>query len=75
LLGAFLLGCKKIVTVDLHDVAPMIVIEGNVTNSPGPYNILVSRTVNYSSPIEFSAVSGAIVRLTDSTNGVTELLP
>ena len=74
MLAVLLCGCNKVVTVELNDVAPTIVIEGNVTDEPGPYYVLVSRTVNYSAPSEFSPVSGAMVRLTDSTNGVTELL-
>jgi hypothetical protein len=74
LLASFAVGCRKVIAVDLRDVAPVIVIEGNVTNGPAPYKVVVSRTVDYSAANSFSPVSGAIVNMTDSTNQLSEQL-
>lgn len=67
LLGAlFLGGCEKIVTIDLNKAEPRLVIEGNVSDQPGPYTVLLSKTGNYFEPaLVFPTVSNALVVLTD----------
>jgi hypothetical protein len=67
-------ACKKVIWVDLKDVAPQIVIEGNITDLPGPYQVQISKTVNFSADNVFPPVSEAIVQITDSTAGVSEIL-
>ena len=42
-----LLSCKKIVTLKLNNVPAAIVIQGNVTNGPGPYYVAISQPVSY----------------------------
>ena len=75
LLGLFtILACKKIIQVDLADVKPRIVIEGNITDGPGPYQVLLSQTVNFSANNTFPPVTGATVTITDSNAGKTEQL-
>jgi Domain of unknown function (DUF4249) len=69
-----ILACKKVVRVDLVDVTPRIVIEGNITDGPGPYRVLVSQTVNFSANNTFPPVTGASVTITDSNSGKTEQL-
>lgn len=71
-LGA--VACKKVIQVDLNNATPQIVIEGNVTNGPGPYQVLISRSVDFSASNTFPPVSGATVSIIDSTTGVVELL-
>ncbi len=63
-------GCKKVIQVDLNDAAPQIVIEGEVTNGGGPFQIKISKTVNFSATNTFPPVSGALVQVRDSNNGV-----
>lgn len=67
-------GCKKVIQVDLNSASPQIVIEGNVTNAPGPYFVRITRTVDFSADNTFPPVTNAMVRLTDTTNGISELL-
>jgi hypothetical protein len=75
MLGLCLAGaCKKVIRVDLNNASSLIVIEGAVTNGPGPYQVRISRTVNFLASNKYPPVSGATVRLTDSTTGRTELL-
>ena len=68
-----LTSCQKVINIDLNSVSPEIVIEGNITDKPGPYVVYVSQTVNFSDANEFPPVTGAIVTITDNT-GSTELL-
>jgi hypothetical protein len=76
ILAAFLTitGCKKVIQVDLNNAAPQLVIEGNISDGPGPYKVMVSRTVNFSADNTYPPVSGATVRITDSTLGTFEQL-
>jgi hypothetical protein len=63
-------ACKKVIQVDLNNVTPQIVIEGEITNQSGPYLVKITKTVNFSASNVFPPVSGAIVQMTDSNNGL-----
>ncbi|HXB93983.1 MAG TPA: DUF4249 domain-containing protein [Puia sp.] len=67
-------ACKKVINVDLNSVVPQIVIEGEVTNDATSFFVRISKTVDFSASNSFPPVTGAKVRLTDTTNGVTDLL-
>jgi hypothetical protein len=67
-------ACKKVVRVGLADAMPRIVIEGNITDGRGPYQVLLSQTVNFSASNTFPPVTGATVTITDSNTGKTEQL-
>jgi uncharacterized protein DUF4249 len=67
-------SCTKVIPVNLNDAAPQIVIVGNVTDSAGPYTVQLSKTVNFSDPNIFPAVSGALVSITDGTTTLTDTL-
>ncbi len=69
-----LLSCTKVVEVDLRDAAPQLVIQGDITDAPGPYIVTLNKSVPYSSPNIFPVVSGASVRIEDVTAGVTNIL-
>jgi len=74
LLGLLILGaglaCKKTVKVDLNNAPSRIVIEGEITNQPGPYQVKITRTVAFDEPNDFPPVPGAIVWVTDSNNSI-----
>ena len=65
-------ACKKVIGVDLHNSAPQIVIEGEVTNGPAPYFVRISTSVEFSASNDFPPVTDAVVRLTDTTNGISD---
>lgn len=67
-------SCTKVVDINLNDASPQIVIEGNVTDSTGPYQVQITKTANYSSSNIFPPVSGAVVKITDNTSGKIDLL-
>jgi Domain of unknown function (DUF4249) len=68
------LACKKVIQVNLVDETPRIVIEGNIADGPGPYQVLLSQTVNFSANNTFPPVTGATVTITDSNTGKTDRL-
>jgi hypothetical protein len=67
-----LFGCKKVIDVNLHNAATQIVITGQIDNRPGPYEVSISKTVDFSSENVFPPVSGAVVKIT--ANGITDSL-
>jgi hypothetical protein len=74
LLLSGLAACKKVIQVDLNNAAPQIVIEGEVTDKSGPYQVKISKTVPFSSANIFPPVNGAIVQIADSNTGFTTVL-
>lgn len=79
LLLAFLLfSCKKTVVLPLNTVAPQIVIQGEVTDRPGPYSVNINQTTNFYADNIFPPVAGAVVRIADNlgnTDSLTETSP
>src|SRR4249919_2009155 len=70
----FICSCTKVISVNLNDANANIVIEGVVDDNPGPYQVRISQTVNFSEPNVFPPVPGATVTITDSTTGITDNL-
>lgn len=66
------LGCKKVIDVNLKNAATQIVITGEVNNRPGPYHVIISKTVDFASDNNFPPVSGAFVTITG--NGLVDTL-
>ena len=68
-----LCSCQKVVTLNLNNAAPQLVIEGNVTDGPSPDTVTIFRSVNFYADNNFPAVEGASVTISDNT-GVKDLL-
>ena len=73
LLSVIGFACQKVIDVDLNSAAPQIVIEGNISDSPGPYYVTLSKTINFDQPNTFPPVTGAHVVISDIV-GNSELL-
>lgn len=74
ILSLFLLtSCQKEIDLDLDDQSGKIVIEGNVTDQPGPYTVRITKSVAVTQPNQYPAVTGAEVVLSDNT-GQSETL-
>ena len=68
-----LASCQKVVDINLNAAAPDIVIEGNITDQPGPYTVKISQSVNFDLPNVFPPVKGANVMISDNA-GNSEML-
>lgn len=66
-------SCEKEIAVDLNSSSPQIVIEGNISDEPGPYTVKLSKTVNFSNANVYPPVTQALVIIVDNT-GVTDTL-
>ncbi|MFT3680670.1 MAG: DUF4249 domain-containing protein [Ferruginibacter sp.] len=69
-----LYGCEKVVKVDLNKAEPQIVIQGTITDDPGPHYVSISRSVPVDNSNIYPPVSGASVVIKDITGGVTDVL-
>ena len=67
-------SCRKVIKVDLNSSSPKYVIEGNVTDQPGPYHVRVTKSVNFDQDNNFPGVSNAQVLITDVTSNITDTL-
>jgi Domain of unknown function (DUF4249) len=63
-------GCEKVINVDLNEATPHIVIEGLVTDGPGPYLVIISKSGSYFNQPVLPPVSGAIVIIADKSGTV-----
>ena len=48
--AVFLTGCQKVVSIDLNNANPRLVVEGIVTDQPGPYSVKLSMSGDYFAP-------------------------
>ena len=69
-----LFACKKVITLNLSTAPSTIVIEGNVSNEQKPYQVTITKTVGFYQSNTFPSVSGAVVKIIDSTTGITDSL-
>jgi uncharacterized protein DUF4249 len=69
----FISACEEVIEIDLNSSDPRIVIEGTVTDQPGSYQVLISKTADYYDQANYPAVSGAQVTISDD-NGFSEEL-
>lgn len=66
-------SCEKVIDIQLKDSAPQLVIEGNITNVAISPTVNISRTVKFTDPNTFPAVSGALVKITSTSGSVFNL--
>jgi hypothetical protein len=66
-------GCEKEITLDLEDKSGSIVIEGNITDQPGPYYIRITRSVAFTESNKYPPITNAVVTISDN-QGHSEIL-
>ena len=67
-------NCEKEVVIDLNQANPKLVIDANITDQTGPYNIILSRSGNYFEPsLTFPPVSNASVIVSDDLGRIDTL--
>ena len=74
LLLSFIVGCEKEVDIKLNEVDPSYVIEGWITDAPGPYDFKVTKTGTYLGTGAEDFVSGAQLILKDDMGTVDTLV-
>jgi len=67
-------SCEKVINVNLNDSDTRLVVEGDITDKAGPYQVKLSKTVNFNESNNMPPVFGALVVITDSTMGYNDTL-
>ncbi|WP_215222777.1 DUF4249 domain-containing protein [Echinicola shivajiensis] len=65
-----LASCEEVIDISLEDAEPRIVIEGIVTDQPGPYTVTISKSVGFYEDNVFPGVEGAYVEISDDKGNV-----
>jgi Domain of unknown function (DUF4249) len=71
--ATLLCSCEKVIELELNDAESKLVIEGNITNQPGPYYVKLTKSVRFDAASQYPPVSNAVVVITDNT-GITDTL-
>ena len=43
----FITGCTEVIDIDLNETDPALVVEGLITDRPGPYTVKLALTTSY----------------------------
>lgn len=73
LLCLLLSGCRELVEIDLPNQNPQMVVEAEITDTPGPHVVKLTLTQEYFSDEELPPIENAEVRIRDN-QGYEELL-
>ncbi len=75
LISITLISCEQVISIDLNTAFPRLTVTAIVTDQPGPYSVVLSKTESYFSSNDlFPAVHNAIVTISDDA-GNSEILP
>jgi hypothetical protein len=73
LLAVLVSSCQKIISIDLNSTSPRLVIEGVITDSAGPFHVILTKSGSYFDQPVIPPVSGAFVRISDDQGNVDTL--
>jgi hypothetical protein len=73
ILVAAISSCTKVINVDLNSASPNIVVDAEITDQPGPYNVNLTQTINFSDDNVFPALRGAAVIISDDAGNSEKL--
>ncbi|WP_200976364.1 DUF4249 domain-containing protein [Echinicola sp. 20G] len=68
-----LTGCEEVIVIDLDNAEPRVVIEGIITDQPGPYTVTISESVGFYEDNVFPGIEGAYIEISDEEGNVDVL--
>lgn len=72
-LALLLSSCEQVIELDYKENQSQIVIEGNITNEPGPYFVKITKSLALENTADYPTVDDAIVQIEDDA-GTSEIL-
>ena len=66
LLFVLVCSCTQVINIDLNSSNPKLVVQADITTSPGPYTFTLSQTTNYFGTNTLIPRSGALIIITDN---------
>lgn len=68
-------SCEKVIELDYKGNQSRVVIEGNITNEPGPYFVKISKSIGLSESGDYPAIDNAVVVVSDDFGNSETLAP
>jgi hypothetical protein len=75
LISFLFISCEKAVDLKYKDNQSMVIIEGNITNEPGPYFVKITKSITLSDTGNYPAIDNAIVTISDNAGNSETLTP
>lgn len=75
LLAAVSAACEKVIDLDYKSNQSSVVIEGNITNEPGPYYVRITKSIALSKTIDYPTIDDATVTINDDEGNTDVLVP
>lgn len=73
LVALITVSCEKVIDLKLKDTESRLVVEGNITDEPGPYFVKLSKSVPFNESSNYPSVTNAQVIITDNTGQADSL--
>lgn len=67
------MSCQEVSTLDVSDAPPQLVIEGKITDQPGPYTVKLHLSTSFEEPVDKNLIENAQIRIFDD-QGSEEIL-
>jgi hypothetical protein len=68
------ISCQKVIELDLGTTTSKIVIEGNIYNFAGPFEVQISKTVDFDESSKYPPVKNAVVIISDDHGTIDTLI-
>ncbi len=68
-------SCEKVVKLEYRNNQSKIVIEGNITDQPGPYFVSISKSASLTDPGNYTKIDNATVTISDNAGNSETLIP
>jgi hypothetical protein len=75
LISLLFTSCEKTVDLKYKDNQSRIIIEGNITNEPGPYFVKITRSIPLSEIGNYPTIDNAVVTISDDAGNSETLTP
>jgi hypothetical protein len=66
-------SCRQEIDLELNAANPKFIIEGNVTDQRVPYEVKISKSINFNAKNEYPPVSGAFITIGDNAGNLDTL--
>lgn len=75
LISLLFISCEKAVDLKYKDNQPRVIIEGNITNEPGPYFVKITKSIPLSDIGNYPTIDNAVVIISDDAGNSETLTP
>ena len=75
MLSILITSCEKVIDLDYKSNQSAIIIEGNISNEPGPYFVKITKSISLQETGAYPTIDNAIVNIVDDAGNSETLIP